>query len=99
MDHGSASASEIVSGAIQDTKAGRLFGVQTYGKGCVQTIYQLSADTALKLTTAMYYTPSGRSIHKTGIQPDEVVELPQNATRDVQLEAAETYLKGELAKK
>ncbi len=99
VDHGSASASEIVSGAIQDTKAGRLFGVQTYGKGCVQTIYQLSADTALKLTTAMYYTPSGRSIHKTGIQPDEVVELPQNATRDVQLEAAETYLKGELAKK
>ena len=98
VDHGSASASEIVAGAIQDTKAGRLFGVTTYGKGCVQTIYQLSSNTALKLTTAMYYTPSGRSIHKKGITPDQVVELPAHPTEDVQLQAARQYLLGRLQK-
>lgn len=98
VDHGSASASEIVAGAIQDTKAGRLFGVTTYGKGCVQTIYQLSPDTALKLTTAMYYTPSGRSIHKKGITPDQVIPLPEHPTQDVQLEAARQYLLEQLRK-
>lgn len=93
VDNGSASASEIVSAAVQDTGAGRLFGVKTYGKGCVQSIYPTSMDTGLKLTTAMYYTPSGRSIHKIGVEPDVKVELPENATKDVQLEKAENYLK------
>ena len=99
IDHGSASASEIVSGAVQDTKAGKLFGVKTYGKGCVQSVFHITADTGLKLTTAMYYTPSGRSIHKVGVEPDVEVELPEKAASDVQLKKAEEYLKEELEKK
>ena len=99
IDHGSASASEIVSGAVQDTKAGKLFGVKTYGKGCVQSVFHITSDTGLKLTTAMYYTPSGRSIHKVGVAPDVEIELPEKATADVQLKKAEEYLKEELKKK
>ena len=98
IDHGSASASEIVSGAVQDTKAGKLFGVKTYGKGCVQSVFHITPSTGLKLTTAMYYTPSGRSIHKVGVTPDVEVELPEKATVDVQLKKAEEYLKEELGK-
>ena len=93
VDHGSASASEIVAGAIKDTKAGKLFGVKTFGKGSVQTVYRLDSATAVKITVAKYYTPSGVSIHNVGIEPDEVVELPDTATKDVQLEAAIEYLK------
>ena len=99
VDHGTASASEIVAGAVQDTKAGKLFGVKTYGKGVVQTIYSMGRATGLKLTTANYYTPSGRSINKTGIEPDEVVEWSEMSGPDVQLEAAENYLKAQLAGK
>lgn len=99
IDHGSASASEIVSGAVQDTKAGKLFGVKTYGKGCVQSVFHITADTGLKLTTAMYYTPSGRSIHKVGVEPDVEIELPEKAVTDEQLKKAEDYLKEELEKK
>ena len=98
IDHGSASASEIVSGAVQDTKAGKLFGVKTYGKGCVQSVFHITADTGLKLTTAMYYTPSGRSIHKVGVEPDVEIELPEKSATDVQLKKAEEYLKEELEK-
>ena len=92
VDHGSASASEIVAGAIKDTKAGKLFGVKTFGKGSVQSVYRLDDSTAVKITIAKYYTPSGVSIHNVGIEPDEVVELPDTATKDVQLEAAVNYL-------
>ena len=99
IDHGSASASEIVSGAVQDTKAGKLFGVKTYGKGCVQSVFHVTPNTGLKLTTAMYYTPSGRSIHKVGVSPDVEIELPEKATSDVQLKKAEEYLREELEKK
>ncbi len=99
IDNGSASASEIVSGAVQDTKAGKLFGVKTYGKGCVQSIFHITPETGLKLTTAMYYTPSGRSIHKVGVSPDVEIELPEKPTSDVQLKKAEDYLREELAKK
>ena len=98
VDHGSASAAEIVAGAVQDTGAGKLFGVQTFGKGSVQSVYKLSENTGLKLTTAKYYTPSGRSIHGTGIKPDVEVELDLNGMKDNQLEAAENYLKEQLAK-
>ncbi|MER2139336.1 MAG: S41 family peptidase [Succiniclasticum sp.] len=98
IDHGSASASEIVAGALQDTKAGKLFGTTTYGKGCVQSVFHITTSTGVKLTTAMYYTPSGRSIHKVGVTPDVEVELPEKATSDVQLKKAEDYLKEELAK-
>ena len=84
---------------MQDTKAGKLFGVKTYGKGCVQSIFHITPETGLKLTTAMYYTPSGRSIHKVGVSPDVEIELPEKPTSDVQLKKAEEYLREELAKK
>lgn len=92
VDHGSASASEIVAGAIKDTKSGKLFGVKTFGKGSVQSVYRLDNNTAVKITVAKYYTPSGVSIHNVGIEPDVKVELPDDATVDVQLKAAEDYL-------
>lgn len=98
VDHGSASAAEIVAGAIKDTKSGKLFGVKTFGKGSVQSVYRLDRETAVKITVAKYYTPSGVSIHNVGIEPDVKVELPENATVDLQLKAAEEYLRGELQK-
>ncbi len=64
VDRGSASASEIVAGAIQDADRGLIVGATTFGKGSVQTVVRVSEDRALKLTTALYYTPSGRSIHR-----------------------------------
>ena len=75
VNQGSASASEIVSGALQDHKRGIIVGNQTFGKGSVQTILPLSNGTAVKLTTARYFTPSGRSIQAEGIKPD--IELDQ----------------------
>src|SRR5207302_10817319 len=74
VDGGTASASEIVAGALQDHKRAVVMGAQTFGKGSVQTILPLGPNTGLKLTTARYYTPSGRSIQAKGIEPDVAVD-------------------------
>jgi carboxyl-terminal processing protease len=76
INGGTASASEIVSGALQDLKRATILGTRSFGKGSVQTIIQLGDSGALRLTTALYYTPSGRSIQGTGITPDIKVEEP-----------------------
>jgi len=82
VNGGSASASEIVAGALQDHKRAVIMGTQTFGKGSVQTILPLGNNTAIKLTTARYYTPSGRSIQAKGIVPDILVEDPATAGLD-----------------
>jgi carboxyl-terminal processing protease len=74
VNEGSASASEIVAGALQDHKRAIVMGAQTFGKGSVQTVRQLSPETALKITTARYYTPSGKSIQAKGIIPDVMLD-------------------------
>ena len=90
INTGSASASEIVAGALQDHKRAIILGTQSFGKGSVQTIVPLSKDIAMRLTTARYYTPSGKSIQKTGISPDIVVstaKIKKNMTNNQRREA------------
>ncbi|MBR5913759.1 MAG: S41 family peptidase [Selenomonadaceae bacterium] len=102
LDQNSASASELLSGALQDTKAAVIVGTKSYGKGSVQTVIPMFRDDGLKLTIAKYYTPNGRSIDGVGIIPDVEVklenplpmtrELDTNADNDAQLRKAEEIL-------
>lgn len=82
VNQGSASASEIVAGALQDHKRALILGTKTFGKGSVQTVLHLDEKTGLKLTTARYFTPSGRSIQAKGIDPDITVEALEFKTRE-----------------
>ena len=95
----SASASEIFAGAIQDFKAGKIIGTQSFGKGIVQSIIPLNDGTAVKLTVQKYYTPGGRNIHGTGITPDIKVENKDTDKKDTQLIKAEDTIKDMLKKK
>ena len=103
VNKGSASASEIVAGALQDHRRGTIIGTATFGKGLVQTVMPLSKGRAIKLTTSRYYTPSGDSIHDVGIEPDIAIDntmdaLPArngplvNRESDAQLAEAIRYL-------
>lgn len=94
VNEGSASASEILAGAIQDHKRGLIMGNQTYGKGSVQEIEMLDDGSSLRLTIAKWLTPSGRDIDKMGIAPDRVIEFswPEDEEYDSQLKEAYNYL-------
>ena len=82
INQGSASASEIVSGALQDYKRAKIVGTKSFGKGSVQSVIPLTQDTAVKITTALYYTPKGRSIQAKGIKPDIIVQNEYNDLYD-----------------
>lgn len=86
VNKNSASASEVLSGAVKDFGVGKLVGETTYGKGVVQNMYQLADGSGVKITMAKYYTPSGVCIQGTGIEPDYKVTNPENSDKDLQLE-------------
>lgn len=103
VDEGSASASEIFTGVVRDYKIGTIVGQKTYGKGVVQTTIETGDGTALKVTIAKYYTPSGENIHKVGIQPDiavaypkELLDKPYDMNTDPQLNKCIEILKDKL---
>ena len=98
INKGSASASEIIAGAIQDRKLGTIVGTNSYGKGTVQSVYPNLEDEGIKVTIAKYHTPNDRVIDGTGIQPDVVLELPKGTTpssdmSDIQIQKAIELLK------
>lgn len=104
VNGGSASASEILAGAIKDTKTGILVGTKTFGKGIVQRIKPLSDGSGFKLTVSEYFTPNGTNIHGIGITPDVIVELPEDVQRigvdnikeDIQLKKAIEIIKSKI---
>ncbi|MBR5316621.1 MAG: S41 family peptidase, partial [Lachnospiraceae bacterium] len=89
MNGNSASASEVFAGAIQDYEAGILVGTQSFGKGIVQTIFDLQDGSAVKLTTSEYFTPKGRNIHGDGLTPDVEVELNEELLTQLSIEKAD----------
>lgn len=102
INKGSASASEIVAGALKDTKRATLVGEKTFGKGCVQEVVNLSDGSGLVITTNIYYTPKGKSINKKGVKPDVKVKMKSKkllGKDDVQLEKAKEILKKAISKK
>ncbi|SJZ42625.1 S41 family peptidase [Selenihalanaerobacter shriftii] len=99
INKGSASASEIVAGAIQDTETGVLIGNTTFGKGVVQTVVSLDDGSALKLTTARYYTPNERYINHKGIDPDIKIKYDSETEQDEQLQKAIKHLKKKIKNK
>jgi len=98
INRASASAAEILAGAVKDTGSGILVGEKTFGKGIVQTVYELDNGAALKLTTARYLTPARHDINKKGIVPDVVVEQEPQAQVDLQLERAIQILESRMAR-
>jgi len=103
-NEGSASASEILAGAVQDSNSGTIIGETTFGKGVVQTVIPLDDGSGFKLTTSQYFTPNGRNIHGIGIEPDVVIEMPESYydideptdEDDVQLQKAIEVLKSQM---
>ena len=103
----SASASEIFSGALQDYKKATIVGTQSFGKGIVQSVFPIGDGSAIKVTISKYFTPNGRNIHGTGIEPDKIVELDESLSKKVvieheednQLQAAIEVVKEQLSSK
>ncbi|WP_199555642.1 S41 family peptidase [Sandaracinobacteroides hominis] len=96
VDEGSASAAEIVAGALQDQKRAIVIGQRSFGKGSVQTLIPLGPDSGLRLTTARYYTPAGRSVQEAGIEPDIVVPQLTDTTRNDRPRLREADLRNHL---